>query len=90
MTGWLHDWGAPASASGGMAGMGNGMMSAHDMTSLAHLSGAAFDYEFLTMMVGHHSGAIVMAATTSPMARTPTRSPWPARSRSLSRPRSTR
>jgi uncharacterized protein (DUF305 family) len=38
-----------------------GMMSEADMKKLESLSGAAFDKEFLTMMIAHHQGAIQMA-----------------------------
>lgn len=71
MTGWLDSWGEPVSPKpGGMAGMdmgksgsGMGMMSAADMTSLGASSGTSFDRQFLTMMTGHHNGAIEMAVT---------------------------
>ncbi|MGX6607357.1 DUF305 domain-containing protein [Micromonosporaceae bacterium Da 78-11] len=48
-----------------MPGMGDGgmqgSMSQADMTKLAALKGAVFDKQFLTMMIGHHRGAITMA-----------------------------
>lgn len=69
MTGWLTGWGQ-TTAMPGMAvdaghGMGSmpGMMSDADMTQLATLGGTAFDREFLTMMTGHHQGAVEMART---------------------------
>lgn len=40
-----------------------GMMSETDMTSLKQASGAAFDRQFLTMMIAHHEGAIEMATS---------------------------
>ncbi|MEO5679163.1 MAG: DUF305 domain-containing protein [Acidimicrobiales bacterium] len=74
MTGWLTSWGEPVTASaggGGMAGhsMGGssgstgamGMMTDAEMTTLQGSSGVAFDRQFLTMMTGHHNGAIEMA-----------------------------
>jgi len=68
MRGWLRGWGVarPSGVSGmsgmsDMSGMGDGMMSADDMASLRHESGAAFDRDFLTLMTGHHSGAVTMA-----------------------------
>ena len=76
MTGWLTSWGEPVTApagGGGMAGhsmggssgstggMGMGMMTDAEMTSLEGSSGTAFDRQFLTMMTGHHNGAIDMA-----------------------------
>lgn len=75
MTGWLTSWGEPVtpSAGGGMPGKnmggssgstgGMGMMTDADMTSLGESSGTAFDRQFLTMMTGHHNGAIDMAKT---------------------------
>ena len=39
------------------------MMSASDMTRLTRESGAAFDKDWLTMMVDHHTGAVEMART---------------------------
>ena len=40
-----------------------GMMSGMDMAALGRLTGAAFDRQFLTMMISHHQGALDMAAT---------------------------
>ena len=40
-----------------------GMMSAGQMTTLAGLSGAAFDRMWLQMMIDHHAGAIDMSTT---------------------------
>ena len=39
----------------------SGMMSDDDMAALDHMSGAAFDQMWLTMMTEHHQGAIDMA-----------------------------
>ncbi|WP_423203138.1 DUF305 domain-containing protein [Krasilnikovia cinnamomea] len=70
MNGWLVSWGQPTpmpGMSGGMAMPGishgpmAGMMSQQDMKALEAASGAAFDKQFLTMMIGHHQGAITMA-----------------------------
>lgn len=69
MNGWLTSWNAGAGQSsnsmdmndGHSMNMGDGMMSRSDMTQLATLSGASFDKQFLTMMIGHHNGAITMA-----------------------------
>ncbi|MEU3983302.1 DUF305 domain-containing protein [Streptomyces sp. NPDC026672] len=47
---------------GGTAGM-KGMMSAGDMDALEKAEGEDFDRRFLTMMVGHHRGAVEMATT---------------------------
>lgn len=64
MTGWLKAWGQPTSHMGGMhMGHGSmpGLMSNEDMSILKTLTGKAFDKQFLTMMVSHHRGAILMA-----------------------------
>jgi len=64
MTGWLTQWGAPEESSGGMAGMGgmgNGMMSDDDMMALRSSSAADAGALFLSQMIMHHEGAIVMA-----------------------------
>ncbi|KQU47126.1 hypothetical protein ASG84_08365 [Rhodococcus sp. Leaf278] len=67
MTAWLAEWGQPAPSAdmGEMSGMdhssGMGMMSQQDMDALTALSGAAFDRQWLTMMIEHHTGAIEMA-----------------------------
>lgn len=69
MTGWLTSWGEQVpmagmdhSAHSGMSGM-SGMMSEADMTALKKATGKDFDTKFLSMMVGHHEGAVEMATT---------------------------
>ncbi|MEV6598624.1 DUF305 domain-containing protein [Actinoplanes sp. NPDC051346] len=65
MTQWLTAWGKPA-AMPSMGGHGTdhssmpGMMSEKDMAKLMDAKGAAFDKQFLTMMIAHHEGAIEM------------------------------
>lgn len=63
MRGWLKDWGKSGTSEDSMDGMdmGDGMMSAGDMKQLRGAKGASFDKLFLTMMVGHHEGAVKMA-----------------------------
>lgn len=63
MQGWLKDWGKSESSKGSMDGMdmSAGMMTAADMKQLRGAKGATFDGLFLTMMVGHHEGAVKMA-----------------------------
>lgn len=61
MSGWLGSWGVPASAPAVDHGSMPGMMSEADLKSLAAAEGAAFDKQFLSMMIKHHEGAIVMA-----------------------------
>ena len=72
MQAWLRAWGAPAAADGsGHTGHGGGMMSDDDMGRLEAAQGVAFDRMWLTMMIEHHEGAVVMAkdvlgTTTNP------------------------
>ncbi|MFF8398448.1 DUF305 domain-containing protein [Streptomyces sp. NPDC016172] len=77
MTGWLKAWGedVPGASGGGMdhsasghSGM-PGMMSGEDMAALEKLTGKAFDYQFLTLMVEHHEGAVEMARTEQSKGR---------------------
>ncbi|MDT0212501.1 DUF305 domain-containing protein [Rothia sp. ARF10] len=69
---WLREWRAPAAADGSEhMGHGGGMMSDADMGRLGAAQGAAFDRMWLTMMIEHHEGAVVMAkdvlgTTTNP------------------------
>lgn len=62
MQGWLKAWGKPMPTDGMMHGM-PGAMSGEDMQRLESAKGAAFDKEFLQMMIAHHKGAIAMART---------------------------
>ncbi len=64
MKGWLSSWGEKTSADdmAGMAGMeGMGMMTDAQMKELKAATGPEFDKMFLTMMIGHHEGAVTMA-----------------------------
>ncbi|MEN2740412.1 DUF305 domain-containing protein [Microbacterium sp. X-17] len=66
MKGWLQDWGvsdSPSMMSGGMGGMGDGMMSDDDMTALESATGADASTLFLRQMIVHHQGAIAMATS---------------------------
>ncbi|MEV6600056.1 DUF305 domain-containing protein [Actinoplanes sp. NPDC051346] len=75
MSGWLSDWGKPvpgADAHGNEHESMPGMMSKADMTKLADATGAAFDKQFLTMMIAHHEGAITMAGKESAEGSNPT------------------
>jgi uncharacterized protein (DUF305 family) len=61
---WLSQWGTPIpSAMPGMPGMTgmDGMMSEQDMASLQNAQGVAASKLYLTQMVKHHQGAIIMA-----------------------------
>jgi len=69
LTGWLADWGQPATATAtAMPGMEMsasmpGMMSEEDLGKLSAASGTDFDRMFARMMIAHHNGAIEMATT---------------------------
>lgn len=63
MTSWLDGWGLESDL-GGMDGMdhgSDGMMSADDMAALEAASGSEASRLFVTQMIQHHTGAIVMA-----------------------------
>ncbi|GAA2697976.1 DUF305 domain-containing protein [Actinoplanes palleronii] len=90
MSQWLTAWGhhpMPAMSGPAMPGMDAsampgmdhdampGAMSPTDMDKLTTAKGAAFDKQFLTLMISHHEGAITMAQQevaqgTSPEAKT--------------------
>lgn len=64
MTGWLKSWKAPQKS--GMSGMGDmgsmdGMMSGEEMSGLGAAKGAAFDKQWVTLMIAHHRGAVTMS-----------------------------
>jgi len=80
MTGWLTGWGEPVPANeaesdmSGMEGMGDqsgGMMSAKEMAGLGKATGPTFDRMWLTMMIRHHEGAVVMAKTSLAKGKSP-------------------
>lgn len=64
---WLTQWGTPSPSTmpgmpgmSGMSGM-DGMMSEQDMSGLQNAQGVAASKLYLTQMVKHHQGAIIMA-----------------------------
>ena len=70
MNEWLTAWGqaAPMPSMGTESAMPDmdhasmpGMMTDDDMKKLMNAKGAAFDKQFLTMMISHHEGAMQMA-----------------------------
>jgi len=67
MTSWLQEWGAEVPAEGAsMAPMDHGetmpgAMSDAQMSQLDAARDAEFDAVFLTLMIGHHEGALDMA-----------------------------
>jgi uncharacterized protein (DUF305 family) len=63
MASWLEEWGLDSDL-GGMEGMdhgSDGMMSDQDIAALEAASGSEASRLFLTQMIQHHTGAIVMA-----------------------------
>lgn len=64
MSSWLREWGQPVPSTpmGGHALM-PGMMDEAGMSKLEAARGAEFDRQFLTMMIGHHEGAVTMSNT---------------------------
>lgn len=73
MTGWLSAWGEPAPTHDAtdMAGHGDGMMTAEDMSALEAARGGEFDEMWLQMMIEHHEGAV----TSSEKVLTTTENP---------------
>ncbi|MFJ5957152.1 DUF305 domain-containing protein [Paenarthrobacter sp. NPDC092416] len=66
MTVWLQSWNetVPTTTGGSMTGHAmEGMMSAEDMDKLGAAQGSDAAKLFLTRMIAHHEGAIVMAKT---------------------------
>ena len=60
MESWLEDWDAPTASSTGME-HGSGMMTQEQMAALTSATGADFDRQWLTLMIQHHQGAVIMA-----------------------------
>lgn len=60
MQGWLRQWDVPAASDHDMAGM-HGMMSEQDITELREAQGTEASRLFLTQMIEHHEGAVMMA-----------------------------
>jgi uncharacterized protein (DUF305 family) len=65
MTGWLESWGQPRQMPTGMASghSMSGMMSQDDMAKLDAAQGNEAAKLFLTQMIAHHEGAVMMAKT---------------------------
>lgn len=61
MTGWLQSWGQPTDMPS--AHSMEGMMSEDDMAKLEAAQGAEAAKLFLTQMIAHHEGAVMMAKT---------------------------
>jgi uncharacterized protein (DUF305 family) len=76
MTGWLKSWNESATPSAGAhAGHGSGgmsgMMSAEDMSKLDAAQGTDAARLFLTQMIAHHEGAVMMAKTEESDGKNP-------------------
>ena len=72
MTGWLKSWNESAQMSGGMPGGGkDGMMSGDDMLKLEAAQGTEAANLFLTQMIAHHEGAVMMAKTETTDGKNP-------------------
>jgi uncharacterized protein (DUF305 family) len=65
MTSWLQSWGQPTQMPTAMASGHNmsGMMSEDDMAKLDAAQGGDAAKLFLTQMIAHHEGAVMMAKT---------------------------
>ncbi|MCO4254514.1 DUF305 domain-containing protein [Pseudarthrobacter cellobiosi] len=61
MTGWLESWGQPTDMPS--AHSMSGMMGEEDMTKLEAAQGTEAAKLFLTQMIAHHEGAVMMAKT---------------------------
>lgn len=77
MTGWLTSWNEPTQAPAGhdmsthgTGGM-DGMMSDADMTKLDTAQGTDAARLFLTQMIAHHEGAVMMAKTETTEGKNP-------------------
>jgi uncharacterized protein (DUF305 family) len=63
MQGWLQANGQPAPDASSWRGMSMpGMLTAAELATLEAAQGAAFDRQFLTLMIRHHEGALRMVA----------------------------
>lgn len=70
MTVWLKTWNEPTQMAGGH-GMGDGMMGDDDLKKLDAAQGTEAAKLFLTQMIAHHEGAVMMAKTESSQGKNP-------------------
>ncbi|MEC5182169.1 DUF305 domain-containing protein [Arthrobacter sp. CG_A4] len=70
MTGWLKSWNEPNQMASGH-GMGDGMMGDDDLKKLDAAQGTAAAKLFLSQMIAHHEGAVMMAKTESSQGKNP-------------------
>ena len=73
MTGWLRSWNQPFEMPSGLATghSMSGMMGDDDMTALKAAQGTEAAKLFLTQMITHHEGAVIMAKTESTDGKNP-------------------
>ncbi|QHK22286.1 DUF305 domain-containing protein [Pseudarthrobacter psychrotolerans] len=73
MTSWLKNWNQPTQMTSGMAGGHgmSGMMGDDDMAALKAAQGTEAARLFLTQMIAHHEGAVMMAKTESTDGKNP-------------------
>ncbi|MFF2243457.1 DUF305 domain-containing protein [Arthrobacter sp. NPDC058130] len=70
MTQWLNSWNEPAQMAGGH-GMGDGMMDDDDLKKLDAAQGTDAAKLFLTGMIAHHGGAVMMAKAEISQGKNP-------------------
>ena len=70
MTGWLKTWNEPTQMAGGQS-MGDGMMGDDDLKKLDAAAGTEAAKLFLTQMIAHHEGAVMMAKTEISQGKNP-------------------
>ncbi|SDL44574.1 Uncharacterized conserved protein, DUF305 family [Arthrobacter sp. ov407] len=70
MTGWLKTWNEPTPMASGH-GMGDGMMGDEDLKTLDAAQGTEAAKLFLTQMIAHHEGAVMMAKTEIRQGKNP-------------------
>ncbi|MEC5182155.1 DUF305 domain-containing protein [Arthrobacter sp. CG_A4] len=72
MMGWLKSWNESAQMSGDMPGGGmDGLMGGDDMLKLDAAQGTEGASLFLTQMIAHHEGAVMMAKTETTDGKNP-------------------
>ncbi|MCO4252219.1 DUF305 domain-containing protein [Pseudarthrobacter raffinosi] len=73
MTSWLKSWNQSTEVPSAMAGghSMSGMMGEEDMTALGAAQGTEASRLFLTQMIAHHEGAVMMAKTESAEGKNP-------------------
>jgi uncharacterized protein (DUF305 family) len=70
MTGWLKTWNEPTQMASGH-GMGDGMMGDDDLKTLDAAQGTEAAKLFLTQMIAHHEGAVMMAKSEISQGKNP-------------------